>query len=110
MKDLSRLIGEVRREVQKTASAPAKPITEAEEIREEELPANIAKAISPLKSKLGLKVLSAWEGIHGHIVEFEVAGQQQGRWRLSTDDYNLIGKTKGLRWVEMDAETLTLGL
>lgn len=85
-------------------------LMEAEEIREDELPEKIQKAIAPLKSKLGLKVQTAWEGIHGHIVQFEVAGQTQGVWRLAVEDFNLIGKTRGLRWVQMDAKKLTLGL
>lgn len=85
-------------------------LTEAEEIREADLPEKVQKAIAPLKSKLGLKVNTAWEGIHGYIVGFDVAGQTQHVWRLSTEDFNLIGKTRGLRWVQMDAKKLTLGL
>lgn len=85
-------------------------LNEAEEIGELDLPASIQKNITVLKAKLGLKVNAAWEGIHGYIVDFSVSGQTSHVWRLSADDFNLIAKTKGLRWVQMDAKKLTLGL
>lgn len=80
-------------------------LNEASEVELGEIPVAKAKQVLAFKKFFGGKVLHIWDGIHGHIVDIEMA---EKNWRMDTSDLRDLISLK-IRWIEFDNKTVSIG-
>lgn len=79
----------------------------AEELPLEELPEDRMQFVKKLERRFG-KATTAWDGIHGIIVEFEVRGSQVNR--LNKDDLKALISDSNFRWVQAERTGVSVGM
>ncbi len=79
----------------------------ASEIDLSELPEDRAAFVKKLERRFG-KAHTAWDGIHGIIVEFEPRGVQVNR--LDKDDMKTLLSDSNFRWVQAEKDHISVGM
>jgi len=78
---------------QKIADRLAREVTAAAEIPISELPAD-RQAIA---KKLGMKIIDAWDGIHGYIIMLK---GNMGTARMDAGDLKRLASDSNFRWLD----------
>lgn len=79
----------------------------ASEIELSELPAEQMAFVKKLERRFG-RATTAWDGIHGIIVEFEPKGMQVQR--LNKDDLKSLLSDSNFRWVQAERDGISVGM
>jgi len=93
-------------------SAGTEAVTEAAEIPLSDVAAPQAKFMKQLQSKLRWKAETAWEGIHGTIIQFKMAGGSgYGGQRFDKGDLKTMMSGPTFRWFQiMDKDSAWVGM
>ena len=96
----------LNREIEiKVEHANLPSLNEASEIEFKELDSTKQKQVQQFVKFFGGKVLQIWDGIHGNIVDIEMA---EKNWRMDISDLKLLISLK-IRWIEFDNKTVSIG-
>lgn len=80
-------------------------IKEASEIKFNELDSTKQKQVNQFLKFFGGKTLHIWDGIHGNIIDIEMA---EKNWRMDVNDLKDLISLK-IRWIEFDNKTVSIG-
>lgn len=82
--------------------------TAASSIPMTDLPAEQQKVVAFFEQSFHMKPVAAWDGIHGYVVNFKVAGLSP---RFDTEDLKKMLSLRAFRWMEqVSDDTLSVGI
>jgi hypothetical protein len=80
-------------------------MNEASEIKVDELNPAKQKQVKEFLKFFGGKTLQVWDGIHGNIIDIQMA---EKNWRMDVADLKDLISLK-IRWIEFDNKTVSIG-
>lgn len=79
----------------------------ASEIKISDIPKDLQPFVKKLERRFG-KAFTAWNGVHGVIVDFQASGVQVNR--LTKDDLKMLVSNSSFRWIQAEKDEVSVGM